>query len=93
MKNFNRIFNALVFFTLVYFTSISSFANEPIYFSGIITDVQGQRMAIQLDGGSQIWGSMEQTIPANPVGQKISGRFISLGETYVLINPVISNGE
>lgn len=72
-------------------TPISVIADSQIAFTGTIMTIQGQRLEILLTDGKKIWGTMTKPVPENIVGDKISGGYSSLGDTYVLINPIINN--
>ena len=93
MKNLKTLIMSITLLIIANFVALSVSANDPVSFSGTVTSVQGQRLAIELEDGSQIWGSMEQSVPENSIGQQISGSYLSLGDTFFLVNPVITNGQ
>lgn len=68
------------------FTPIYVSAQEEIEFSGIVTAVQGQRLEIEIAGGEMVWVTTEQPISETTVGLNISGHYMSLGDSYLLID-------
>jgi hypothetical protein len=70
----------------------SVFAEEGTAFSGIVTNIQGQRLEIVLDGGEKIMVTTNQAIPEDAIGKRISGWYTPLGDTNLLINPSF-NGQ
>lgn len=68
------------------FTPIYVSAEEKIKIVGIVTDIQGQRIEIESGAGARIWVTTEQPISENAVGLEISGYYILLGDSYLLID-------
>ena len=68
------------------FSPIYVSAQEEIEFDGVITAVEGQRLEIEIAGGERIWVTTEKPISETVVGVNISGHYMSLGDTYLLID-------
>ncbi len=76
---------------LVYFIfPLSSFSNQSI--SGIITDIEGKRIEVITENKKTIWISVENSIPENYIGSSITGKYIAVGDTYILVESSI-NGQ
>lgn len=68
------------------FSPIYVSAQEEIEFNGVITAVQGQRLEVEIGIDEKIWITTERPISENDVGVDISGHYISLGDSKLLIN-------
>lgn len=91
MKNISVFYAVLVLMSSLVIAPVSALAEDQIVFSGKVITQQGQRLKIELQDGSTIWVSIEQSLPENAVGQNISGKYVTEGDTYFLIDPTFNN--
>lgn len=68
------------------FSPIYVLAQEEIEFNGVITAVQGQRLEVEIGVDERIWITTEHQISENDVGVDISGHYMSLGDSNLLIS-------
>ena len=68
------------------FSPIYVSAQEEIEFNGVITTVQGQRLEVEIGVDKRIWITTEHPISENDVGIDISGHYMSLGDSNLLIS-------
>jgi len=66
---------------------LSVSAEDETAFVGTVTDIQGQHLGITLEDGRKIMVIPEESAPEDAVGQRVTGWYTPLGDTYLLINP------
>ena len=92
MQNLHICFIATIFYVVVAFAPNYAYVDDRVSFTGTIKIVEGQRLKIVTDKGKRVWVTTEEPISKNIIGQNISGTYLLIGDTHVLITP-INNGN
>ncbi len=71
------------------FAPVLGYAQDQIEIVGIITDVQGQRLEIEIESGERIWVTTKQPISDADIGHNISGHYIAIADTYLLVDSTL----
>ncbi len=76
---------------LVLSASVFVAAQEPVEFTGVVLAIEGQRLEIEDAEGERVWVTTEESLPADVLGKAITGRYVALGDTNLLVEATIDD--